>query len=184
MLIVPSQMTFTELHKAIAVAFEWNSEPCTSWLFTEVDQDPLTFTKRDDTEKSKPVPIAYCTAGYNMTPAHEGTQLAVGLHMKNAQIGKYWTYDYNIANKPHAIKIIDALDTDTASQLACLGGFGRIDRKEWQFPNIMDLDYTVAADVWTQPLDLAAINLSLGKIHENFKERKEIEGVPRCSSEG
>ena len=133
LLVVPSQMTFTELHEAIAVAFGWNSEPCTSWMFKMVDGDPLTVTKRDGPNKLKVTFAAYWRhpdQGYDVTTDEliSGTQVPVGLYMKKARSRKYWTYDYNISIQPHAIEVINHVENYQRTELGCVGGYGYIDR--------------------------------------------------------
>lgn len=112
MLSVPFELNLTELHEAIAAAFGWSIEPCTSWVFNIVDQDPLIVNKAGNANKLKTTFTAFWTApdqGYNVTPAEHGTHLAVGLCMKEAQLGEYWTYDYNISKQPHAVTVIGTL---------------------------------------------------------------------------
>lgn len=62
MLIIPSRITSTELHDAIAAAFDWDVEHCTSWLSNMVDQDTSTVTNRDDPKQLEPIFTAYCAA--------------------------------------------------------------------------------------------------------------------------
>ena len=174
MLSVPSQMTFTELHEAIAVAFGWNIEPCTSWVFNTVDQDPVDLPKKIKF-------TAFWTApdqGCNMVLTHRGTQLAIGLCMEKAQFRRDWTYDYNISNERHAIKVIDTLTASTASKVACVGGFGHINRKLWQLASLIGHGNQVTVELCTGLIDFAAVNVKLGEIQARFEERKRAEAIP------
>ena len=178
MLSVPSEMNFTELHEAIAAAFGWSIEPCTSWVFNMVDQDPLAATKGNNAEKLKQTFTAFWTAPgqeYNVTPAQHGTQLAVGIYMENAPVGKYWTYDYNISKQPHAIKVIDTLTDDQAPKLICLGGFGNTSRKTWQFVNLVGNRAIAKAGSHDWVRDNAALGVRFGEIQKKFEERKKVE---------
>ena len=178
MLSVPSEMTFTELHEAIAAAFGWSIEPCASWIFKMVDRNPLIAMRRDDSQKPKAKFAAFWTApdqGYNITPAQYGTRLAVGLRMKQKLLGKYWTYDYNISKHPHAIKVIDTLTDDPYPKLTCVGGIGRISRNAWQFAGLSGLETKVKAGGGAWVSDIAAPNAKMREIQENFEMRKKME---------
>lgn len=112
--IVPSQMTFTELHEAIAVAFGWDMEPCTAWLFNMVDGDPLAVTEHDDPKRLESTFAAYWRSPgrtYGMSPVElmSGIHIPIGLHMKKVKNQKHWTYDYNVSIHPHAIEVITYL---------------------------------------------------------------------------
>ena len=173
MLSVSSQMTFTELHDAIAVAFGWNIEPCTSWVFRTVVQDPVNAPKEIKF-------TAFWTApdqGCNMVPTHRGTQLAIGLCMEKARFRRYWTYDYNISQERHAIKVIDTLTAGPAPKVACVGGFGHINRKLWQLASLIGHGNQVTAEHCTGVIDFAAVNVKLGEIQARFEERKRVEAV-------
>ena len=178
-LSVPSEMTFTELHEAIAAAFGWGIEPCASWIFKMVDRNPLIVMRRDDSQKPKTRFAAYWTApdqGYNVAPAQYGTRLAVGLCVNGqVRIGKYWTYDYNISKHPHAIKVIDTLADDPYPKLTCVGGIGRISRKAWQFADHSGLESRVKAGGGAWVSDIAAPNAKMREIQENFELRKRKE---------
>ena len=174
MLSVPSQMTFTELHETIAVAFAWTTEPCTSWVFKTVIPDP---THAPQETKF----TAFWTApdqGYNMVPTHHGTHLAIGLCMEKARVGRYWTYDYNMSKERHAIKVIDTLTAaDLAPKVACVGGFGHIDRKLWQLASLIGHGSQVRAEHCVGVMDLAAVNVRLGEIQARFEERTRVEAI-------
>ena len=173
MLSVPSQMTFTELHEAIAVAFGWTIEPCTSWVFKTVIQDPVNAPKEMKF-------TAFWTApdqGCNMVPTHRGTQLAIGLCMERARFRTYWTYDYNISIERHAIKVIDTLTASPAREVACVGGFGHINRKLWQLASLIGHGNQVTAEHCTGVMDFAAVNVKLGEIQARFEERKRVEAI-------
>lgn len=181
MLSVPFEMNLTELHEAIAAAFGWSIEPCTSWVFNMVDQDPLIVTKGDNANKLKTIFTAFTAfwtapdQGYNVTPAEHGTHLAVGLCMKEAQLGEYWTYDYNISKQPHAVTVIGTLTDGQAPKLRCLGGFGNISRKTWQFASLVGNGAKVKAGSRSWVSDMAALGVKLGEIQEKFEERKKVE---------
>lgn len=178
MLSVPFEMNLTELHEAIAAAFGWSIEPCTSWVFNVVDQDPLIVTKGDNANKLKTTFTAFWTApdqGYNVTPAEHGTHLAVGLCMREAQLEKYWTYDYNISKQPHAVTVIGTLTHGQAPKLTCLGGFGNISRKTWQLASLVGNGAKVKAGGCSWVSGMEALGVELGEIQEKFEERKKVE---------
>ena len=173
MLSVPSQMTFTELHETIAVAFNWTIEPCTSWVFKTVVQDPLHAPQETKF-------TAFWTApdqGHNMIPTNHGTHLAIGLCMEKARVGRYWTYDYNISKERHAIKVIDTLTADPAAKVVCVGGFGHIDRKLWQLASLIGHGSQVKAEHCVGVMDFAAVNVKLGEIQARFEERMRVEVI-------
>ena len=172
-LSVPSQMTFTELHEAIAVAFGWNVEPCTSWVFKIVVQDPVNAPKEAKF-------TAFWTAldqECKMEPTHHGTQLAIGLCMEKAPTGRYWTYDYNISKEQHAIKVIDTLTAGPAPKIACVGGFGHINRKLWQLASLIGHGDAVTAENCIGLIDFAAMNFKLGEIQARFEERTRVKAI-------
>ena len=178
MLSVPSQMTFTELHEAIGVAFGWNTEPCTSWVFKRMDQNPLKITKRDNSKSLKTTFSAFWMAvGQGYTPAQymDGTQVGVGQHMNTAQAKRYWTYDYNISNQPHMIKVIGTLTDDP--KLKCLGGLGYVDRNLWQSSGFIGLASMVKSLDRNLVCDVAALNAELQKVQERFEERKRLKAT-------
>ena len=172
-LSVPSQMTFTELHETIAVAFGWNIEPCTSWVFKTVVQDPVNAPKETKFTAFWTAPDQEC----NMMPAHHGTQLAIGLCMEKARMGKYWTYDYNISKERHAIKVIDTLTAGPVPKVACVGGFGHISRKIWQLASLIGHGTQVTAEHCIVVMDFAALNVYLGDIQARFEERTRVEAI-------
>ena len=174
MLIVPSQMTFTELHEAIAVAFGWTIEPCTSWVFKTVVLDPVNAPEQTKF-------AAFWTApdpGCNMKPTDHATQLAIGLCMEKSRTGRYWTYDYNISKERHAIKVIDTLTAVPAStKVACMGGFGHINRKLWQLASLIGHGNQVTVEHCMGVVDFTAVNIRLGVIQARFEERTRVEAV-------
>ena len=172
-LSVPSQMIFTELHEAIAVAFGWNIEPCTSWVFKTAVQDAVNAPKEAKF-------TAFWTAldqGCKMEPTHHGTQLAIGLCMEKAQTGRYWTYDYNISKERHAIKVIDTLTAGPAPTIACVGGFGRINRKLWQLASLIGHGNQVTAEHCIGLIDFAAMNVKLGEIQARVEQRARLGAI-------
>lgn len=173
MLSVPSKLTFTELHETIAVAFGWNIEPCTSWVFKTVVPDPVNAPKETKF-------TAFWTApdqGYNMVPTHHGTQHAIGLCMEKARIGRYWTYDYNISKERHAIKVIDTLAAGPLPKVTCVGGFGHINRIQWQLASLTGHGSQVKAEHCVGVMDFAAVNVKLGEIQARVEERTRVEAV-------
>lgn len=149
MLIVPSSMTFTELHEAIAVASGWDMEPCTAWLFNMVDGDPLAVIKRDDPKRLESTFAAHWrspdrTHGMSPVELMSGTQIPIGLHMKKVENQKHWTYNYNVSIHPHAIEVITNVKdyhfpkNNQTPMLKCVGGYGHIDRHVWPFASLMN----------------------------------------------
>ena len=174
MLSVSSQMTFAELHEAIAVAFGWNIEPCTSWVFKRLVQNRVNAPEQINF-------VAFWTApgpGCNAVPNHHSTQVAIGLYMEKAPSRRYWTYDYNISHERHAIRVVDILTAGSAPKVACVGGFGLIDRKLWQFASLIGLENQVTTEQCTGVVDFAAMNVKLGEIQARFEERKRAEANP------
>ena len=167
LLSVPSEMNFTELHEAIAAAFGWSIEPCTSWVFNMADQDPLIATKGHNAKKLKTTFTAFWTTPdqeYDVMPAQQGTQLAVGMYMKTTPVGKYWTYDYNISKQPHALRVMDTLTDGQAPKLTCLGGFGNISRKTWQFASLVGNGAKVKAGSRNWVSEIATLGVELEEI--------------------
>ena len=180
MLSVPSQMTFAELHEAIAAAFGWTIEPCTSWIFKTAEQNPSKFTKRDAKKKQKSTFTALWTAldhGYSVTPAQYGMKVPIGQWMGKANGGKYWNYDYNISRYSHAIEVMENLISDPARKLVCTGGIGGINRNAWQFADLTGLESKVKAGSGTWMSDIAALNVKLGEIQGKFEERMKVEAA-------
>ena len=155
MLSVPSQMSFMELHEAIAVAFGWIKEQCTSWVFRTVDREPAF--------------VAFWTD----QRYHHNTVLAIGPCMEKAGLGIYWTYDYNISKEQHAIRVIDTLTAGPSPRVTCLGGFGQIDRKLWQLASLIGSGQILQGGGGTWGLDLVALNVRLDEIRKKFEERKK-----------
>lgn len=178
MLSVPSQATFAELHEAVAVAFGWNVEPCTSWLFKGAP-NPVTIS--DNVDKLFTYFAALWTApdhGYNVTPAQRGTQLAVGTYMKEytkeASLGKYWVYDYNISRYPHAIEVIKTLANDPAGKIMCVGGYGHITRNAWQFAKLVGFEAKVKVGGGSWLGGITTLDLKMGGIQQ---ESEQMQGI-------
>lgn len=112
-----------------------------------------------------------------MVPTDHATQLAIGLCMEKARMGRYWTYDYNISKERHAIKVIDTLTAFPAPKVACVGGFGHINRKLWQLASLIGHGNQVTVEHCTGVMDFAAVNVKLGGIQARFEERTNLETI-------
>ena len=174
MLSVSSQMTFTELHEAIAVAFGWNIEPCASWVFKKQIRNRVNAPEENNFIPFWTAPGQEC----NAVPNHRGTQVAIGLCMENESSRRYWTYDYNISYERHAIRVVDILTAGSAPKVACVGGFGHINRKLWQLASLIGHGNQVTTEQCTGVIDFAAMNVKLGEIQARFEERKRVEAIP------
>lgn len=173
---VPFDLTFTELHGAIAAAFGWE-DACIAWLFRIWSADPVQYC---DQLKNKGGVAIYCTApgfGIEVRPMSLRTESKIGQHLKKEGLGKFWTYDYDISRFHHAIEVVDTLNDDQKGTIGCLGGQGQVSRKAWQYADLGGLEGVTVGAKSTWDLDMKSLNQRLKIVHDAYEQRKEDEAT-------
>jgi len=173
---IPIDLTFTELHLAIAAAFDWN-DACTAWLFRIWSADPVQYC---DQLKHKGGLAIYRTApgfGYELKPTSLRTNAKVGQYLKKEGSGKFWTYDYDVSRLHHAIEVVDTVNDDQGGIIACLGGQGQVIRKAWQYADLGGLEGVTVGAKSTWDLDMRLLNQRLKSVQDAYEVRKENEAM-------
>ena len=175
-LCVPAQLTFAELHEAIAAAFGWFTELCTSWVFKMVSTNPAY----EDRHKQYTVLAAFWTAPdqqVDLTPTHHNTQKAIEWCMERVHEGYYLSYDYNIAKHPHFIEVLSSQAYYPGRKIMCLGGNGRISRISWQFPDLTGFG-NVVAPRGARGFVTTGLEEKMEEVQKKYEERKRLEAEP------
>lgn len=173
---VPTDLTFTELHLAIAAAFDWN-DTCTAWLFRIWSADPVQYC---DQLKHRGGIAIYCTApgfGFELQPSSLRTNAKVGQYLKKEGSGKFWTYDYDVSRLHHAIEVVDTVNDDQGGIIACLGGQGQVVRKAWQYADLGGLEGVTVGGKSTWDLDMRLLNQRFKTVQDAYEYRKENEAA-------
>lgn len=171
---VPFDLTFTDLHRAIAAAFGWD-DACIAWLFRIWSADPVQYC---DQLKHKGGVAIYYTApdiGLELKPMSLRADSKIGQHLKKEGSGKFWTYDFDISRFHHAIEVVDTLNDDQKGTIGCLGGQGQVSRKAWQYADLGGLEGVTVGAKSTWDLDMKTLNQRLKVVHDAYEQRKENE---------
>ena len=178
LLSVPGETQFSEFHEAIAAAFGWNSELCTSWSFQN--------TKRSQFVASS-VPGDFALhftvpdQSYDIIPSrlddHHKVNEWMGLESScRYWLYDYWLYDYDISCHYHAIEVVDVRVDDGPSKIRCLGGQGSIKRKVWQFEKFNG-QKGVTAGKSSREFDIASTQKNMESMQAKYKKRTTDEAV-------
>ncbi len=175
LLSVPGETQFNEFHEAIAAAFGWDSEQCTSWSFQNTRKSPLV---------ASPIPgdfAIYYTLphqGYDITPSRLDDHDRLNEWMSLEPLRKFWLYDYNISKYHHAIEVMEIVADDGLSKIRCLGGQGSIKRKAWQFGNFNGFKgVTAGKSSWE--FDMASTHIKMESVQAKYEKRTAKEPVVR-----
>ena len=170
---VPEDTQFNEFHEAIAAAFGWDSEPCTSWNFQNTKRSPLVASPvLGDFAVYYTVP----DQGYDIIPSRLYDHETLNDWMSLEPPCRFWLYDYNISRHHHAIEVMDKMADDGPSKIRCLGGQGSIKRKPWQFGDFNG-KFGVTAGKSSWEFDMASIHKSMGLVQAKYKKRTADEAV-------
>ncbi len=173
---VPFDLTFAELHLAIAAAFGWE-DACTTWLFRIWSADPV---QHCDQLKNKGGVAIYCTApgfGFEVKPMSLRTDVKIGQQFKKEGSGRFWTYDYDISRFHHAIEVVDTLNDDQRGTIGSLGGQGQVSRKVWQYADLGGLEGVTVGAKSTWDLDMRLLNQRLKGVQDAYEQRKGNEAT-------
>lgn len=174
LLSVPCTLHFSELHLALAAAFNWTS-PCHSWLFRLWTSDPLKHSEQP--QKHTSTTACYSTtptSGSNTQPPTLNASTALSVFFRKEGAGKFWTYDYDISRFHHAIEVVGTSPAEEQEEgrLCCLGGQGQIGMRAWQFADLEGVDGVVVWARSTWDLDTGGLNARLEVVQEGFEKRK------------
>ena len=173
LLSVPGEIQFGEFHEAIAAAFGWDSERCTSWSFQNTKKSPLV---------ACPTPgdfAIYYTLpyqGYDVSPFSLYDKDRLNEWMGLEPLRKFWLYDYNISKYHHAIEVMEIVDNDGLSKIRCLGGQGSIKRKSWQFGNFSS-QKGILAGLSSWEFDMASTHIKMESVQAKYEKRTGKEAV-------
>ena len=173
LLNIPSTLTFTELHCAIAGSFGWASlnDLPSCWLFRLWTGDPVKHC--DQVKKYQHSLAAYSTAeSFALTPRQLKTDANIGDFFKKEGLGRYWAYEYEISRFHHAVEVVAITDNEPG-RIACLGGQGSIGRKAWQLADLAGVEglTTVAKSAWD--FDTTQLNARLNVVQNAWEMRNE-----------
>ena len=167
LLSVPSEIQFSEFHEAIAAAFGWDSERCSSWSFQNTKKSPHV---------PSPFPggmAIYYTdrhADYGIQPFSLYDDDRLNEWMGLESLRKFWLYDYNISKYHHAIEVLEIVQSDGPSKIHCLGGQGSIKRKSWQFGNFHSQKGVTAG--WSSwAFDMASLHTKMETVQARYEKR-------------
>ena len=173
LLSVPGEAQFSELHEAIAAAFGWDCEPCTSWSFQNTKKSPLV---------ASPVPgdvaiyYTFPDQGYDITPSRLHDQDRLDEWMGLETHYRFWLYDYNISRHHHAIEVMEIGTVDGLSKIRWMGGQGSINRKAWQFGNFNGKKgVTGGRSSWE--FDMTSTHKNMELVQAKYEKRTADEAV-------
>lgn len=173
LLSVPGEAQFSEFHEAIAAAFGWDCEPCTSWSFQNTKKSPLV---------ASPVPgdfAIYYTSpgqGYDIIPSSLNDYDKLNEWMGLEPFRRFWLYDYNISRHHHAIEVMEIVAVDGLSKIRWLGGQGSIKRKAWQFGNFNgQKGVTGGKSSWE--FDMVSTHKDMESVQAKYEQRTAYDAI-------